>query len=361
MNISLRLKIISLIRDCLIIIAITVLMFLLVEGFLRVFYPQNYQTTYLGEHPPAVVDNELRYVYHPDVRWVVEKPEFKVEYFTNNEGMRDKSQHIMPKPQGLTRILLLGDSFTFGAGNNYEKIWTVILEKKFFENGYKIDVVKAGISGFDTYTEVVYLERIYHKYQPDIVLFAFQPNDLLVKINSSFKKDAFLTLDKGVISKSNIQLSKRIHTITLFRSLIKSNDAMLANYNMSRGWKKIFIDGEFRENQIDSTKKLFLRAKEFSNKNGSDFMVLSIPEFSQVLFKNNVYNHYNVDADYIDTKFSKFAEENNFTWIETLSSLAKKYKSDKKDLYFRLDGHLNNEGNEFVGNLLYEKIIEVLN
>ncbi len=54
-------------------------------------------------------------------------PQRTVDLRFNAEGMRDAASHPIPKPAGLFRILLVGDSFTAGMANQYEEIWPVLL------------------------------------------------------------------------------------------------------------------------------------------------------------------------------------------------------------------------------------------
>ena len=59
--------------------------------------------------------------YAPGAHWRFTHPEYSVEYAINAHGFRNAKEPIIPKPKETTRVLLLGDSFTFGQGANHEE------------------------------------------------------------------------------------------------------------------------------------------------------------------------------------------------------------------------------------------------
>ena len=65
-----------------------------------------------------------------------------------------------------------------------------------------------------------------------------------------------------------------------------------------------------------------------------------------------------IDVDFIDREYSGFAAANGFRWIPLLPDLTERYRAGGTDLFYRLDGHLNSEGNAFVGSSLYTKFRE---
>src|SRR5919201_312453 len=52
------------------------------------------------------------------------------EVRTNDLGFRDNRAAIAAKKPGEFRIIVIGDSFTFGPGIDYERIYTSLLEKR---------------------------------------------------------------------------------------------------------------------------------------------------------------------------------------------------------------------------------------
>jgi lysophospholipase L1-like esterase len=67
----------------------------------------------------------------------------------NRFGFRERD-FVTPKPQGTFRIMVLGDSLTWGAGLAEEERYTNLLESALnreFDHGPKVEVLNFGVSG----------------------------------------------------------------------------------------------------------------------------------------------------------------------------------------------------------------------
>lgn len=97
----------------------------------------------------------------------------------NNLGLRGPDV-VEEKPAGTRRILILGDSFTFGVGVREEDTFARRLESDLNRDapqGERIEVINAGVQGYNTRDEVVYLEREWLRLDPDLVIIVFYLND----------------------------------------------------------------------------------------------------------------------------------------------------------------------------------------
>jgi len=170
--------------DC---IAVIFLLAVIIEWGLALFLPQGVRSI---DSDGKIISETIEFEkgsLPEGFRWRVESPEYKVEYFFNDQGMRDEAVHVNPKPKGLTRFLILGDSFAFGGGNDYEDVFTVIFEKELLNAGYNADVVKAADFASDTFSDVVKMENLSEEYDPDVVIFVIHANDLLS--NKAFSEE----------------------------------------------------------------------------------------------------------------------------------------------------------------------------
>lgn len=100
---------------------------------------------------------------------------------TESHGLRDHVERTLEKPPGTYRILVLGDSITFGWGATYEKTFCYLLEKSLNANppvpGRKFEVLNTGVGNSNTAMEVEYFKEEGIKFQPDLVLLAWFIND----------------------------------------------------------------------------------------------------------------------------------------------------------------------------------------
>jgi lysophospholipase L1-like esterase len=86
----------------------------------------------------------------------------------NSHGWRDE-ETTFEKPAGKRRIVVLGDSFTFGVGVDDAERYTEVLQG--LEGG--LEVLNLGMNAVGSDQELLYLESDGLRYAPDVVLCAF--------------------------------------------------------------------------------------------------------------------------------------------------------------------------------------------
>jgi lysophospholipase L1-like esterase len=75
------------------------------------------------------------------------------------------------KPAGTIRLLALGESSTFGAGNPEDQTWPALLEKSLREkHGVNAEVLNFGIPGMRIEAMVAHLPSILDQFHPDVVV-----------------------------------------------------------------------------------------------------------------------------------------------------------------------------------------------
>jgi len=109
---------------------------------------------------------------------------------TNALGQRD-DERPRDKPEGVRRVLFVGDSFIFGAGVESDERCTDRLQA---ELGLHVDIVNAAVSGWGTDQEFLYLCNEGLALQPDVVVLGFcVQNDVL---NNMLPHELFGTAPK---------------------------------------------------------------------------------------------------------------------------------------------------------------------
>jgi lysophospholipase L1-like esterase len=117
---------------------------------------------------------EFGWAYLPNIEKSGEWWSASVPARTNARGWRDAETPLERAP-GVRRIVVLGDSFTFGMTVDYGERFTEILER----DVPALDVVNLGLNAAGTDQELRILEVEGLRYRPDVVvLVAFLGNDL---------------------------------------------------------------------------------------------------------------------------------------------------------------------------------------
>jgi lysophospholipase L1-like esterase len=144
---------------------------LVAELAVRIARPQAVMTVSRGLYEP---DGPRRYRIAPGFRGrITNQAEFDTEVAVNREGLR--GPEIGPKPAGESRILALGDSFTFGVGARQTETWPARLEQRLASTR----VLNAGAPGFGVPDEVAWFEAYGARLDPDAVVVAvFLANDI---------------------------------------------------------------------------------------------------------------------------------------------------------------------------------------
>lgn len=144
------------------------------EGVLRIFY----------EPPPTWGEPQTKHLRSPLLGWTL--PPNSHSYTIdapvaiNSIGLRD-DEIPRAKPPGETRVLVLGDSFTFALGLRFEDIYAQVLERRLNETHppRRFQVINAGVAGYNTTQELIYLLSEGLSLEPDLIVVGFYWNDLV--------------------------------------------------------------------------------------------------------------------------------------------------------------------------------------
>lgn len=95
----------------------------------------------------------------------------------SSNGIRDY-QYMPEKPQGVYRIVILGDSVAFGWGVELEHTFAKYLERFLQERRIgRFEVINFGVPGYNLAQEIATLEYKCLDYHPDLIIFCIEEND----------------------------------------------------------------------------------------------------------------------------------------------------------------------------------------
>lgn len=140
------------------------------ELYFRLFDPQAIIPRYVEAGPYGIRKNI------GDVSGEMIVPEYRHRFTTNSQGFRGSKEYTLQKPAGTFRVITLGDSVTLGHGVADDETFSAVLERTLGEV-IPTEVINMGVSGFGTAEELLQLRHVGLRYQPDLVILAYFPND----------------------------------------------------------------------------------------------------------------------------------------------------------------------------------------
>ena len=99
---------------------------------------------------------------------------------SNRWGLREKD-YKLPKPEGLTRVVFLGDSFVFGLGAEADERMGAHLERILVERRgvpRHVECLHLGIGSWNAHSSTQFLRRTLHELRPDLVVHLLVANDV---------------------------------------------------------------------------------------------------------------------------------------------------------------------------------------
>jgi len=130
------------------------------------------------------------------------QPNFQGTFFDspvriNSLGFRDQ-EYALNKDKNTFRVVVLGDSTTFGLGvNSIAKTYHTLLEEKLnndFDGTMNYEVINGGVTGYTSYQGLQVYKHKLSRFEPDVVLFYFGINDPIRR---------FYLDDKQVLGRSD--------------------------------------------------------------------------------------------------------------------------------------------------------------
>lgn len=263
---------------------VTVLIILaLSEGVLRVhdfgFY-FNYSADIIGmplldlysirrvQNRTVEFDRHVFWKFKPnqtlDIEGVYKKP-----VTINSHGFRGPDWTDQ-KPAGVFRVACLGDSTTFGWSVGEKETYPYQLERSLEKNcGAKVEVMNLGVTGYTSLQGRELMRTRVIEWRPDLVVFAFGPNDRLPALHSHEEH-----LEKGTWEKSSFAFTlERLQVYKLIKSLAvyikrRSEGISLDPATYIPRLKRKVDQAEFRDN--------VRKVKSLCDSTGADLVLIHV-------------------------------------------------------------------------------------
>ena len=291
-------------------------------------------------------------------------PEFNVTYHTNEYGFRGQKSPKIKKDKGIRRIMFFGDSFTFGEGNPEEKTIPSIFDSLMNESYKSFEIINCGIPSHSTTNTALYMQEIITKFKPDGVVYSILPNDFFINVTiDDFKSNIESFIQKNTKTNENKNRSIRPQLVDFSIRVALNSDNMYINIYKNTERIKYFsnaIELPVKE-KITITMGLLDSINELCKKSEAELLLLYIPQQFEILYESSGTYFEDINTDLLSSALSNYAANKNINFLNSKLSLINQYRRSGEHLYFRLDGHLNSEGNKIIAGYLYENWFDFKN
>jgi len=215
-----------------------------------------------ARHVKRVSENaELGHAHRPGAREML----MGREVTTNSLGLRDREVDAERKP-GSVRVLMLGDSITFGWGVPQELTVSQRLDRALRTEG--VEVINSGVGNYNTRMEVEYFLTEGFKLKPDIVVLNYFINDA-----------------EPIPSYDNSFLEKHSKAFVYFSSRWDAAVRSVAGSGQQTDWKTYYrglYEDRVTRGGWSGAEKAIERVAAFCRASKIRFMIVNYPELREL-------------------------------------------------------------------------------
>lgn len=329
----------QILKDSLLVFGIALGLLTGLEAALWAFAPHHPVNTFGPQRAFATPDSLLNHRLLPNATQHQRTPEFDLTYQTNGAGLR-----VHPvEPDAVLKVLVLGDSFTFGVGARTHETWPAHLQRTLKEKGISVQVINAGVMGYDTLSQLRFAKELLPRYEPDIVLLGFLVNDLMTNRERSEKP-------VNATSSPPRWSPARLHIVPFAKRILLNSDWLYTRLYLSTSRADFFRSPPpaHVQKQLEVTVSLLSDLADEIHRQGAQFSIVSIPQQIQLVGSGRALPD-DIDLSFANQYIANHDSLRSVQWIETTETIKQTAERSDQPLYFRLDGHLTALGYRTVG------------
>ncbi len=355
------------------IIYLLIVLLLIPEIILRLlgFHGENNSREFI-QH-----DALLGWSFIPNTNVTVTGIEWRIKYLINEDGLRER-MNIKNQEKGSYRILILGDSLTEGYGIRQNKRFSNLVEAMFTKENKKIEIINAGVKGYNLAQYYLFFQRLYKKYKPDLVIIAAVKGDLDVANNSIFPESdelyyrPYYNLENGQLVLKGVPIPYpnkpfRDDKLGIFKRYLRQYSVLYSFLRMAsdrniflkktgillRIKKDVFKSPRYAESLYDPSYDYMLLNKQMNEK-----VSTAIIKKIYNTIKQNQGNLliFLLTDDILNTNtvfYRKLCSDLGIFYADFLE-LNQVYRNNKSRYHFKFDGHFNEEGDLLIAKSLYK-------
>jgi hypothetical protein len=262
----------------------------------------------------------------------------------NREGFRNPKDFVAIRPDGeVLRIMVLGDSFVYGAGVSADRSFPSLLQKML---GSEVEVCNLGVPGWGVDQMYLAYQRYRDIIQPAYVVLAFIDDDVSRVLESyrfaeRLTKPSFAFEDGELVLRGPPTFSERLLNKLSGRSVLFG--LLLREFYLAHQGRPI-VRQIFRDMTLQTRSR------------GESFAIVRIPmpTRSTAYLASVPTPVAEVERSWND--FEELFEGTDVVYVDPWEEI-QKIMSWERDLFLE-DGHLSEEGHEFVARQIL-RLIEI--
>lgn len=280
----------------------------------------------------------------------------------NSKGLRDEETPYQ-KPDGEFRMLFLGDSQLFGDGVEAEETFVSLLETEL----NSVQAINAGVIGYGTDQQLLFLKREGIKYSPDLIIVAMNAYDfhdnISKTIRSGYSKPVFkikgdeLLLTNVPVPQFDIveRINRRFADMSYLYHFASVGVGSIMNRGIEEEGRRevapdsILLKGSQMEEALSITKRILKEIAQEGRKVNAQTVVVFLPY--QMDFGSDL--NYKQTIDTLCQGLDAYSKANDFLFMDIRSELAPHYQPS----IYRDTMHFSAEGHQIVAGILLKNLI----
>lgn len=264
--------------------------------------------------------------------------EFEYPIQTNSLGIRD-TEHTLTKPAKTKRIVVLGDSFSEGAGAPFDSAWHQRMAWYIAQDSSlgKWEIINGAASGGDPFYSYEMLRRVLLAYKPNIVIQVFNATDW----------DDYLArggLERFVNDSTTQWRPKNelLHTAYKHSHIVRMIVKELLHYNdfYQTPAEQVAI----KNSALGAYERLLLKTDSLATANGAKLFVVFQPmNYECVRFS------FEPQTDSLQNRL----KSHGLKTVDLLQQLPRDIQLRMEDYFWNIDAHMNSKGYDAWGKSMY--------
>jgi len=333
---------------------------------------------YHRDKPPIwVADPVSGWTNRPNLSYRHVTPEFAVDLHTNSQGFRVSQRHeeySVEKPPHTYRILVLGPSFAYGWGVDFEDTFGVQLQAMLVARGWaagrSIEVLNHGVPGLPPVNEFDWFRNSGVDYSPDLVIHLAYGS---LKISAEPNRSIVVTKEGHIHTDTTAKermwsYAKRSATVfytgILFGQLARFSGIREQGRTIEGAGRPLQDDTNFdpESMSIIETMGFYQSFERAVRQTGAKFLVVYLP-LSYIVHPQDRGRWMMQGVEDINGQvrfnqaFTARLNQEGIQCVNVTDALIDRAMRDAQRLYYWLDVHWTSEGNRLAASVVTTHIL----